>query len=135
MKIVVCGSMTSYPKMVKLKSKLERLGHIVVLPDPAKCEHIKQIAQNNYIDTYKLKIKFDYIRKHYKNILKSDCVLIANWPKNKEKNYIGGNAFLEMGFAHILKKPIYTLKPIPKNKYYYHEMKAMKPQIFPSPHQ
>lgn len=126
--------MIAYPKMLKLKSKLEQNGHVVILPDPAKDKHIKLIKENKYVDTYKLKIKFDYIRRHYRNILSADCILITNWSKNNEKNYIGGNAFLEMGFAHILKKPIYTLKPIPNNRYYYHEMRAMKPQIFPLPH-
>lgn len=133
MKIVICGSMTSYPKMVEVKSTLEKMGHVVILPDPAKNSHLKEIVDNKYEDTFRLKRKYDYIRKHFCNIVTSDCILITNWDKKGIKNYVGGNAFLEMGFAHILNKPIFLLHPIPTIDYYYHEMMAMNPKIFPFP--
>lgn len=126
MKIVICGSMTHYPKMVEVKAELEELGHKVVLPNPGKDHHLRAIKNNNYVDTYRLKKRYDYIRGHYKHILKADCILITNWSKNGIKNYIGGNAFLEMGFAHILNKPIFLLNDVPNIKYYYHEMKGME---------
>ena len=52
----------------------------------------------------------------------------ANYDKHGIKNYIGGNAFLEMGFAHVLgiKKFIY-LNPIRKMPYYETEIVAMRP--------
>ncbi|PJC52196.1 MAG: hypothetical protein CO030_04160, partial [Candidatus Magasanikbacteria bacterium CG_4_9_14_0_2_um_filter_42_11] len=62
-------------------------------------------------------------------IKKSDKVLILNYDKHDIPNYIGGNSFLEMGFAYILKKPIYLLNPIPKIPYYETEIIAMKPVI------
>ncbi len=129
MKLVICGSMTNYLKMLELKTRLESMGHEVITPDPAKDFHLKAIAGNNYIDTYQLKIKYDYIRKHYNHIVNADSIIIANYDKNGVKNYIGGNAFLEMGFAHILDKPIYLLNPIPTENNSYHEMMAMRPII------
>lgn len=129
MKIVVCGSMTNYLKMIPIKEELEDLGHEVVLPDPAKSQHLKAIRDNSYEDTYMLKRRYDYIRRHYSHILDADCILIANWDKKGIKNYVGGNAFLEMGFAHVLDKPVYLLNPVPRIDYYYNEMKAIETKV------
>jgi nucleoside 2-deoxyribosyltransferase len=121
--------MTNYSKMVTIKERLISMGNKVILPDPSTNEQLKKIISKGYVDTYKLKIKYDYIRKHYNHIVEADCIIIANYDKNKIKNYIGGNAFLEIGFAHILKKPIYLVNPVPKIRYYFHEIKAMNPII------
>jgi len=129
MKITVCGSMTNYGRMIQLREKLESLGHRVFLPDPADCEHLEKLANGKYVDTYRLKKKYNYINQHYKNILKSDCVLLANYDKNGIMYYVGGNSFLEMGFAFVNKKPIYMVNPVPQISFYYHEMKAMDPIV------
>ncbi len=115
--------------MVEVKDRLEAMNHKVVLPDPGKSHHLRAIKNNNYEDTYLLKRRYDYIRKHYNHIAKADCILIANWDKNGVKNYIGGNAFLEMGFAYILGKTIYMLNEIPDMPSCFHEVKAMEPII------
>jgi len=129
MKITVCGSMTHYGRFVGLKKELEKVGHIVLLPEPASCACKKKIEVGKYVDTFKLKLKYDYIRKHFANIILSDCILVANYDKNSVKNYIGGNAFLEIGFAYFINKPVFLLNPIPKIDYYYHEIRAMKPVV------
>lgn len=125
MKIVVCGSMIHYEKMVDIKNQLVGMGHKVVLPSPGKSHHLRAIHNNKYVDTYRLKKKYNYIYNHYKHIRRADCILITNWDKGEVKNYIGGNAFLEMGFAHILGKPVYVLNEIPNIDLYFHEMKAI----------
>lgn len=43
-------------------------------------------------------------------------------------NYVGGNTFLEMGFAHVLGKPIFMQFPIP-DMGYRDEMEAMNPRV------
>jgi hypothetical protein len=71
-------------------------------------------------------IQNDAIRRYW-NILKdSDAALVANYDKKGVKGYIGGNAFLEMGFAHVLKKPIYLLFDVPTMGYS-DEIRAMQP--------
>lgn len=75
------------------------------------------------------KYEEDAIREHWDVIKKSDNVLILNYEKHDIPGYIGGNSFLEMGFAYIQKKPIYLLNPIPKMPYYETEIIAMKPTI------
>jgi nucleoside 2-deoxyribosyltransferase len=129
MKIVICGSMSHYLKMKELSEQLKSLGHKVILPEINTNKQLEAISLNKYTDTYSIKIKYDYIRKHYNQITKSDCVLIANYDKKGIRNYIGGNSFLEMGYAYIMEKPIFLLNPIPKIRLYYHEMVAMKPII------
>ena len=44
-------------------------------------------------------------------------VLVVNPEKKGVPGYIGGNTFLEMGFAHILNKPLYVLHEIPELSY------------------
>jgi len=52
----------------------------------------------------------------------------VNYDKRGIKNYIGGNSFLEMGFAHILQKKIFLLNGIPEI-IYSDEIKAMQPTV------
>ena len=42
--------------------------------------------------------------------------------------YIGGNTFLEMGFAHVLGKPLYLLNHVPDVSYT-DELEAMCPIV------
>jgi hypothetical protein len=58
-----------------------------------------------------------------------DAVIVLNIEKNGVPNYIGGNTFLEMGFAHVLNQKIFLYNPIPDNKLYKTEIEAMKPTI------
>ena len=46
-------------------------------------------------------------------IQKSDAILVLNLTKNGIENYIGGNTFLEMGFAHVLEKKIFVYNKLP----------------------
>ncbi len=57
------------------------------------------------------------IRKYYEVIKKNDVILVVNIEKNGIKGYIGGNTFLEMGFAFILNKKIYCLYQLPDLPY------------------
>lgn len=77
----------------------------------------------------RLKKTYDLIRKHYEKIKEADAILILNYEKKGVRNYVGGNSFLEMGFAYILKKKIFLFNPIPKMEFYFEEIKAMEPII------
>lgn len=72
----------------------------------------------------------DLINKHYREVGTSDAILVINKDKNGIKNYIGGNSFLEMGFAYVLGKKIYVLNPLPeKLLIFYQELVAMRPIV------
>ena len=75
------------------------------------------------------KYNHDAIREFWKPMKTADALLVANFDKSGIKNYIGGNAFLEMGFAHVLNQKIFLLNPIPKMPYYETEIIAMKPIV------
>jgi hypothetical protein len=58
-----------------------------------------------------------------------DAVLALNLDRKGIKNYIGGNTFLELGFAYILNKKIFLYNPIPDIPFYNTEIIAMRPII------
>jgi hypothetical protein len=82
-------------------------------------------------ESIKLEQKYNHeaIREFWKLMQDADALLVANFDKNGIKNYIGGNTFLEMGFAHILGQKIYMVNPIPENPYYKTEIIAMRPIV------
>lgn len=57
-----------------------------------------------------------------------NVILVLNLDKKGISNYIGGNTFLEMGFAHVLNKTIYLYNNIP-DILYTDEINTMKPII------
>lgn len=126
MKIIICGSMSASKEMADVENKLVTLGHTVVLP-----EFTHEYAQMDTIDemhteSAKNKIEYDLIRQYFNKIKEGDAILLVNIERKGIEGYIGGNSFLEMGFAHILNKPIYLLYPIPEMGYR-DEIEAMNP--------
>ena len=112
-----------------VKETLEKRGHTVIVPlgtdEEPPVESRPGITKDELIAA---KIEFDFIRRHFKNIESSNVILILNYPKNGIDGYIGGNTFLEMGYAFGLRKKIYALYPIPDMDYA-SEMHAMQPII------
>lgn len=115
-------------KMIEMKDKLNSLGHdayITKLHKPfigktdEEKEQIKIDQKNN----------LDAIVEFWNMMQGGDAVLVLNLDKNGIKNYIGGNTFLEIGFAHVLKQKIFLLNPIPEIEFYKTEITAMKPII------
>jgi len=128
MKIVICGSMKVSKKMIEIGDKLKQLKHRVILP-----RHTEEYAEMNTSDhvhneSVKNKINEDLIRDYYNKIADNDAVLIVNEDLNNVSSYIGGNSFLEMGFAHVLNKNIYLLNNIPESLFK-DEIIAMQPII------
>jgi len=128
MKIGVAGSMQYTERMIELCEQLEVLGHQVFMSKfgPA------YVGKNDE-EKEKLKLEHKYtqdaIREFWKPMQDADALLVANIDKHGIKNYIGGNSFLEMGFAHILNQKIFLLNPIPKMPHYETELIAMKPIV------
>jgi nucleoside 2-deoxyribosyltransferase len=111
--ITICGSVTFFEYFVDLKNQLQELGFTKIFnPVP-----LNKKSPSTNTEAGKRKIRLDLINKHYKKIIQSDCILVVNVTKDGIENYIGGNTFLEMGFAFVNKKPIFLLNPIPEMKY------------------
>lgn len=128
MKIVICGSMSASKKMMETKVTLEEKGHEIVVPRNTEKYASGDFLAENSCESTKNKIENDLIRKYYAIIESADAVLIANYNKGSVKNYIGGNSFLEAGFAHILGKKLYFMNDIPE-MIYSDELYAFQPII------
>ena len=115
-------------EMVDVSINLKRSGHVCFIPHDAIAHVTGKIKKDSSSEGIHKKIAKDLIRRHYNYIKKSDAVLVLNYGKKGVKNYIGGNTFLEMGFAHVLRKPIYLLNPIPAMGYT-DEIMVMRPTI------
>ncbi|MFH0792092.1 MAG: hypothetical protein V1905_02665 [bacterium] len=128
MKIVICGSMRLSKRMLGIKEELTKLGHLVIVPRHTEEYATLNTSDNIHNESVKNKINYDLIRQYFSEIEKNDAVLIVNDSLKGIPNYIGGNSFLEIGFAHILNKKVYLLNPIPEMPYS-DEIIAMQPII------
>lgn len=123
-RIAICGSMQFGKEMIEIKLKLEGFGYEIILP-----KNIEQYASGEKgVEGKWEKQEGDLFRNYWNEIEKSDAVLIVNITKNGIENYVGGNALIEMAFAHILNKKIFLLNPIPDINYK-DEIEAMSPKI------
>ena len=126
MKIVVCGSMSASKEMVEAESKLKELGHEVMLPDFTHEYAKMDTLDKMHTESARNKVEYDLIKGYFNKIKESEAVLILNVERKGVKGYIGGNSFLEMGFAFVLNKPIYLFDKIP-DVGYRDEIEAMSP--------
>ena len=134
MKLVVCSSLSFASKVGELKSRLEALGFDVIVPTTiseilrgeTSLEEIEQLKNDGR--HFERSKERDAIRKHYRLMEGADATLIANFEKKDVLGYIGGNTFLEIGFAHILNMQIYLLNRIPDLPYA-DEIRAIDPIV------
>ena len=128
MKIMILCSKYFYDKVPKIKEELEKVGHIITLPNsldmPFKEEEMKKRSLEDHI-----KWKGEMIKVNKKNISPVDAVLVLNFDKNGEENYIGGATFLEVYEAFDLDKKIFFYNPLPNNRYFRDELTGMNPII------
>jgi hypothetical protein len=128
MKIGIAGSMQYTEKQIEIYEGLRALGHEVFMSKFAASYAGKTDGEKEKI---KLDHKYNYdaIREFWEPMQDADALVVANFDKHGIKNYIGGNAFLEMGFAYVLGQKIYLMNPIPDMPYYGTEIIAMKPVV------
>ena len=111
-------------EMIDIKYKLEQVGHTIVLPKDID----KYASGEKTIEGKWEKQEGDLIKSYWSEIKGSDAVIIVNITKNGVENYVGGNALIEMAYAHVLNKKIYLLNPVPEMNYK-DEIEAMNPMI------
>ncbi len=125
MVITICMSMSLRHRLPDICSTLEQAGHQVLTPVDTR-EFDYEGADDH--ERAELKRDKDLIRTHYEKIKRSDAILVLNEDLPGKPRYIGGNSFLEMGFAHILDIPIYLMQDVPESPYR-SEMLAMDPIV------
>lgn len=134
MKIAICGSLDFTYEIEKLANELRKMGLEVCIPISSEkilkgefsLEEIKKEKENGKFSDRA--IKYDSIRIYWDVINNCDAILVANYDKKGISGYIGGNSFLEIGFAHILKKKIFLLNRIPE-VIYSDEIRATQPTV------
>lgn len=129
--VTVCASLRFKEEITEVAKALQNTGHQVYLPIGLENPDYREVREFDYWkgmdkEHAALKKRYNLIRAHFEKIEKSDAILVLNYDVDEIKNYIGGNAFLEMGVAYYLRKPIYLLNPIPEMAYT-SEIEAMEP--------
>ena len=127
MKIYICGSMYFSKEMLKTKSELEGLNHIVsVPPDINDCLEKPELNMD-LEHCFKMNIQ----EECFKKVAEHDAILILNYEKDGIKGYIGGATLMEIGLAQYLGKRIFLLYPPPKieDQKYSVEIQLAKPII------
>ena len=117
--------MTLADRIRAVQAELESLGHSVYIPvENTSFDYLEASSAERAA----LKREHDLIREHWRKIQKSDAILVLNEDVKGIRHYVGGNSFLEMGFAHILDLPIYMMQTLPEMPYH-SEMAAMDPIV------
>ncbi len=128
MRIGIIGSMQFTEKMLEVRDQLVQQGHDAFLTTLATPFIGKSDIEKETIKLHQ-KNNLDAIREFWRLMQGADAVLVLNYDKQGIQNYIGGNTFMEIGFAHILNQKIFLLNPIPNISYYKTEIEAVKPII------
>lgn len=125
--IVLCSSAAFYKHVNALAEQLEDMGYRAVAPLTARSmkktgdyglktvktwlENPEHFSKKQFLAT-----------EHFKEIARSDAVLIVNDDKPGQPNYIGPNATMEWGVAYYLGKPVFILNGVTKESNFYEEI-------------
>ena len=128
--ITICSSASFYEQVIYVQTELITLGFEVLIPKIARV-----MQQSGDYDVMHYKTWFDDTRDYHKKtalirenfgaIERADIVLVCNYEKQGEENYIGGNVLMEMTIAFYLNKPIYLLNDTPRNSSFLEEIIAV----------
>ena len=126
MDVVICGSMNFKEKMREVGRNLKEAGFRVTIPQGARDPEVKAEDKRN---------EFKY---YFSEIVLADAVVVLNETKTTPEGkmlagYVGGNTFLEMGFAYVLSKPIVLCYPPLRELPYIDEIDRMNPIILEKP--
>ena len=112
MKILLICSKVFYDKLTYYKHLLEYNGHKVYMPN---CWDAPE-TEAKYRGTPQHKeFKAKMFKQSEETIKNMDAVLVLNFNKNGQENYIGGATFLEIYDAFRMNKKIYFVNNIPNN--------------------
>lgn len=130
--ITICSSANFYEQAVAVESQLIARGYGVILPRVARAMKAAgdySVSKTWYDNPDDYTKKQELMLAHFHEIGRGDAVLVLNYEKHSQANYIGSNVLLEMGIALYLNKPIYLLNEIPENTPSEEEIKGFMPTV------
>ncbi|MEO8911363.1 MAG: hypothetical protein ABI303_00115 [Candidatus Saccharimonas sp.] len=110
MKIFIICSKAFYGKIPPIKEVLDRAGHDISLPNSYNEPEAKYWELGDQAHATWEASMFEHSELVIRDI---DAVLVLNFEKNGQENYIGGATFLEMYDAFRLGKKIYMYNNVP----------------------
>ena len=127
-KVIICGSISAAEEILEAKKQLEQMGHEVEIPKGVKSLELRNRTEVSTEEKAEDKVSGDLIRGYFEKMKNYDAVLVVNPEKRGVQGYIGGNTLIEMAFAHVLGKQLYTLYALPEVSYSA-EIIAMQPVV------
>lgn len=113
MKVFLVGSKSSFGKVPSIKEELQRFGHTVSVPagfdTPTKEVETKAAGREAFVA-----FKTQMFKEQIEKVGATDAILVLNFEKNGQQNYIGGATFLEVFKAWELGKKIFFYNPLPE---------------------
>jgi len=127
MKIFLCCSKHHYVHIPPIKEQLEQMWHTITLPNsyenPGREEEMKTVGSSQHAEW-----KGSMLRLQIQKVQDNDAILVCNFAKNGQENYIGWATFLEVFKARELGKKIFFYHPIPTGMLH-DELCAMMPIV------
>lgn len=104
-RVVICGSMSHYDRILSCKAKLVERDIPALIP-PTEEAHIGTLSGRAFLD-----FKRTVSRKYLNEIRspRTDSILVVNESKRSIENYIGANTFAEIAIAFDAGKAIFLL--------------------------
>ncbi len=130
MKIFICASKHNYSHIPQVKSELEAKWHLITLPnsfdDPFAEYKVMESSPKEHI-----KWKQDMLRLQADKVSDNDAILVMNFEKNWQPNYIWWATFLEVYEAFRQGKKIFFYNPLPEGMIY-DELVGINPKVINS---
>lgn len=117
--------------MVKIRKELKKHGHNARIPVGT----LPHLRSKLFVDDLKKNLEFciknNIMKRNFREVEKSDAILVLNNKRNGINGYIGISALLEMGIAHHLGRKIFLYNQVPhyNEARWAHEVMIMQPTI------
>lgn len=126
---MLAGSFTFAKEIVEIKNQLEKMGHIILTTGNLELHVNSPHIKSGFDEELKLCIEHDAMRDGFNQIVKSDAVLVCNYPKKNIQGYLGISVLMELAIAYHLNKKIFLLYEFDKSQNYGLEVAIINPTI------
>jgi hypothetical protein len=127
MKLFIACSKHFYHRIPKIQKELESYGHQISMPNSYDAPLMEEEIKKKGLEAH-VQWKAEMLKRDKQNIAPNDGILILNFQKNNQPNYIGGATFLEIFRAWEMNKKLFLYNPIPDN-IFKDELIGMNPLI------